>query len=414
MKEYISAYWRESSRTDKGLMLALLLAMTWKNLAPLFLVLSLILAFTDRNSWAHFRKSIFSPGSVLFWMVVFYVFHIVGMAWSSNTAFGWADVGMKLSFLVVPLIVATGRMQLPFRKWIHWAVDIMTLIVIGLLLLAVWKSFAAPEDNHWAYFFESEFSTFIHRSYWATYCAIGASWALYDWVTRRPFRFFTWRSFTFLILFTATILTISKAGIIILDVVCFLVLAHQVVVRKWWRVAIPGVILLIAMIVGLGFLSPRIASRFQEIPKAFTTVKTENNPETESNAARIIMWSTALRVIETNWLAGTGTGDVKDVLIAKNLELGNTGVAEKKLNAHNQFLNSWVQLGLAGFLFIVAIFGMSFRNALRYKNFPVTLMALAFFMTMLFESFVETQAGIIPFCLMMAIFNQRSGVSIDL
>lgn len=413
MKAYLATYWRESSRTDKGLMLALVFALTWKNLAPVFLILSFILALTERNSGTFFRKLLLSPRSVLLWMMAFYLFHIVGMAWSANAAFGWSDVGMKLSFLFVPLIVATGRLQLSFHQWMRRIIDVMSAIVIGLLLFAVWKSFRAPEDNHWGYFFESEYSTFLHRSYWATYCAIAASWALFDWISG-PRKMVSWRLFTFFILSTSVILTISKAGIIILGIVCFWLMIHQVIVRKWWKIALPGFIVVIGLIVGVAYFSPRVASRFQEIPKAFSSVKTTNNTEIESNTARIIMWSTSWKVIQSNWLAGAGTGDVKDVLITKNLELGNTGVAEMKLNAHNQFLNSWVQLGLAGFLFLTGIFAMSFANAARYRVLPLSLMTLAFFVTMLFESFVETQGGIIPFCLLMAVLNQRALASSDL
>ena len=413
MKAYLATYWRESSRTDKGLMLALLFALTWKNLAPVFLVLSFILALTDRNSGSVIRKQLFSPRSVSFWMIAFYLFHIVGMAWSTNTAFGWSDVGMKLSFLIVPLIVAIGRLKLPLKKWANWVTDSMSVIVIGLLILAVWKSFAAPEDNHWAYFFESEYSTFLHRSYWATYCAIGASWALFDWISGTR-KIISWRLFTFMILSASTVLTISKAGIIILGILCFWLMIHQIIVRKWWKIAVPGFILIIGLLIGVSYFSPRVAGRFQEIPKAFTTVKTSGNTDVESNAARIIMWSTSWKVIRSNWLAGAGTGDVKDVLIAKNLALGNTIVAEKKLNSHNQFLNSWVQLGLMGFLFLLGIFVTGFANAFRSKSLPLTLMTLAFFVTMLFESFVETQGGIIPFCLLMAIMNQRAAASSDL
>ncbi len=137
-------------------------------------------------------------------------------------------------------------------------------------------------------------------------------------------------------------------------------------------------------------------------------MKSSGNSDVESNAARIIMWSTSVKVIQSNWLLGTGTGDVKDVLIAKNVELGNIEVAEKKLNSHNQYLNSWVQLGVFGFVFLFGIFISSFGTAIRNGSLPVTLMTLAFVITMLFESFVETQGGIIPFCLLMAVLNQRA------
>jgi O-antigen ligase len=218
---------------------------------------------------------------------------------------------------------------------------------------------------------------------------------LYDWISGTR-KILSWRLFTFALLAVATVLTISKAGIIILGILCFWLMLQQIIIRKWWKIALPGFAVIIGVIIGVAYLSPRVASRFQEIPKAFSSVKSSGNKDVESNAARIIMWSTSVKVIQSNWILGTGTGD------------GNTEVAEKKLNSHNQFLNSWVQLGAFGFVFLFGIFISSFGTAIRNGSLPVTLMTVAFLITMLFESFVETQGGIIPFCLLMAVLNQRA------
>jgi O-antigen ligase len=135
-----------------------------------------------------------------------------------------------------------------------------------------------------------------------------------------------------------------------------------------------------------------------------TKVRTVNNPTIESSASRAIMWSTAMGLFSENVVIGVGTGDVSNALDERNLELGNTGVAEKSLNAHNQYLNTAVQLGLAGLIPLLLIFITSFVRAVKTKLIEGILLTLILFLTLMFESFLETQAGIIPVTLLLLLF----------
>ena len=69
-----------------------------------------------------------------------------------------------------------------------------------------------PEDNHWAYFTESYLAFSMHRSYYATYMALG--------VLLSAERYFTFKNLKYLgaaLLFALiTLLTFSKAGILIM------------------------------------------------------------------------------------------------------------------------------------------------------------------------------------------------------
>lgn len=403
----VKEWWRSTNVLDKLLLLVVVLSVTWVKLAPPVLGILFIASIFIRRSWEEFKARLFSWKSVGFWSICFWLYHIVGMAWTSNGAFGWSDIGMKASFIAVPVIAALGRLTIQPRMFAAALAGMLSVTVIGLLAYASWKSWYYPEDNHWAYYFESEYSTFIHRSYWATYTALAASWMLYAfWFGNRNLRF--WFGCCWLLLSVSTFLTISKAGIIIWMLLTAIVFIHLIRSRKWWKIALVGGVAFVGLVGFLLFSSSRIASRFQEIPKAISEVKTENNPAVESNTARIIMWSTSIKVIKTSWLAGAGTGDVKDVLIAKNTELGNTGAAEKQLNSHNQFLNTWVQLGIVGFLLLLALFVITFRNAMRLKSPYGILFVVTMVITMCFESFVETQAGIVPFCLLLMFVNHRA------
>jgi O-antigen ligase len=149
-----------------------------------------------------------------------------------------------------------------------------------------------------------------------------------------------------------------------------------------------------------------IKTRFETMWSALGNIQTKNNNSVESNTARIIMWNTSLDVWKENFFIGTGTGDYDDELTAKNIEYKNFGVAKERLNSHNQFLNSAVQLGLVGFLVLLMIFISSYFFS--EKKMWQLLILVVFLINFLVESFLETQAGIILFCTLLLLFYTRN------
>jgi O-antigen ligase len=315
---------------------------------------------------------------------------------------------MKLSFLLFPIIFFTFKTKIKFQTVIQFFITSMVIIVSILLIHAAFKSIYYPEDNHWAYFFESEFTGRMHRSYFATYTAIASVFSLLVFMKNRKKNFYL---FAFFLMTIATVLTISKAGILILNLCLLIVFIHKMIQLKKWIFLAFGSVSIIVGITLLVSLSERVSSRFTMISKAINEVKLYHNPDSESNEARLIMWNTSIQLIKGHPILGFGTGDVKDVLIAKNIEMGNTGVAEKKLNAHNQYLNTWVQLGVFGLISLLMFFATVFYLAKKEKNMYLFYFGLILFLSLLTESFLETQAGIIPVGLLsFALLSTRPQV----
>ena len=119
------------------------------------------------------------------------------------------------------------------------------------------------------------------------------------------------------------------------------------------------------------------------------------------------MWTTSLQLFSEHPFAGVGTGDVRDALDQRNEELGNLGVVEHSLNSHNQYLNTGVQLGLVGLLPMFFAFLTSFAIAIRKRNLILFITTSTFVLTMLFESFLETQAGLIPVTLFLLLLSLK-------
>lgn len=121
-----------------------------------------------------------------------------------------------------------------------------------------------------------------------------------------------------------------------------------------------------------------------------------------STSARLHVWSAAWSLIQEAPVTGYGTGDVKDVLLKRYAERGLISAVEKKLNAHNQFLQSWVALGLSGVLLLLAMLAGA---TWRFRRDPLFagFLLLTFF-NFLVESMLEIQAGVVFWALFYSVF----------
>jgi O-antigen ligase len=266
--------------------------------------------------------------------------------------------------------------------------------------LALWR-YIGQSENSWQFeFLASRFSIFMHRSYFACYLVIGII-LIFENIRSA----YSISSVVLISFFSVGVLqTESKAGIVCL----FLVFVFQFysllkLKHKKFNWILTFSIFLFSTIL---LTNNPIKSRFESMFDAVGNMQTKNNNSVESNTARIIMWNTSLDVWKENFLFGTGTGDYDDELTAKNIEYKNFGVAKERLNSHNQFLNSAVQLGLVGFLVLLMIFISSYFFS--EKKMWQLLILVVFLINFLVESFLETQAGIILFCTLLLLFYTRN------
>jgi O-antigen ligase len=382
----------------------LIVTMAYIKLAAIGIVFFMLVVWFKREAKQVFFKRLFNFKQQEIWFVLFFLIHLLGMLWSENNAFGISDIGMKLSFFLLPILVLLAKINLTVKQ-------IQQLFIFGLIVSlflcyssAIFKSIYYPEDNHWGYFFESEFSSFMHRSYFATYLSIGSVICFVEFFN---FKKRLVHGILFFLFSFSLLLTMSKAGVIVYLLSMLILISWLILKKRMFVIAGLSIVGIISIIAIMSTSNSGVNQRFNEMVKTLNGVKTVNNPSTESNTARIIMWSTSVKVLKENFPFGTGTGDVKDELIKKNISLNNLGVAESKLNAHNQFLNTGVQLGVLGIIALLGIFLTQFFRALVLKDVQLFLVSLTFFLSFMVESFLETQAGIIPFTLISLLFYRK-------
>ncbi|MEN9521997.1 MAG: hypothetical protein RL065_374, partial [Bacteroidota bacterium] len=154
--------------------------------------------------------------------------------------------------------------------------------------------------------------------------------------------------------------------------------------------------------------NPRIYSFKKMFTELIHPEKVDPNASSDiSNGQRIYVIKSSVEVIKNNLLIGVGAGDVIDELEQQYLKNGYKILAHKKLNCHNQFLESFVEIGILGGLIFLIFNFMAIFQCLKHKNYLQLYFIIGFSIIALTESFLNHQAGIVFvalfFCLLSII-----------
>ena len=155
---------------------------------------------------------------------------------------------------------------------------------------------------------------------------------------------------------------------------------------------------------------------FNRIQTSWNLIMQQSDPidptSVESTAERVLVWEQAIELIKEHPLLGVGTGDVKDALVEKYVLSGLEGVESEKLNAHNQFLQSFAALGLFGFLSLALGLLLPAVMAIKRGNSVFFIFIVIIIINALTESILEVQAGVVFYAFFNSFFMFLNPVSI--
>lgn len=344
------------------------------------------------------QLSLKNPG---LWLLLFYLMHFVGLTYTENMSFAKLDLGMKATLGILPLFFMLYQPKINWNAFVKFFllgafVSIFTNVALSM------DSYLQHKDIY--YISGERLSHLMHRGYWAVYLIIAFYFLLKKSIVSKR------RSSVLLNLLGAlsvavfVILSGAKIGFILLFVVALWAIIS--VFQNFKNKLILPIALIVFAIVGIStfYLSPNMTNRMEKAFSALTRpIESYDKEKPESTTARIMLWDSALELIKDNFWTGVGTGDIKDELIQKNYDKGYLGVANQKLNSHNQFFNSHVAIGVFGSLFLL----MSFvANFFKHKHNSRSKwrkgISLILFSALLVEAMLETQAGIIPYAFLLS------------
>ena len=377
----------------------------WPALAPVAAVLGFgLMAWRHRDhggllSLANIR----SPWP---WMVSLYLYHVAGMLWTSDLGFGAFDLQIKLPLLLLPLLAAWSRAQAaPGSPFLLRLFAIANALAVVLCMGAAAVRIAHEGGHPAQEMFSSRWSLFLHPSYFAMYLTLAlCAWCLLPVPEGLGGALF--RSVLGLLV-AGVVLCGSKMGWGILAVVLPLLMVlrwrHGLVRKSLMAVGM----LFVSGVVGLVVASPYARERMQEMLAAART-EAPDPTTTTSSTVRRLTWGTAWALFRSDPWLGTGTGDIKNELVAAYARKGYTGAAEHRLNAHDQFLQTAACLGIGGALILAGMLLVPLASA-GTQRWLGALFLLVTAANWVVESMLEVQAGALFFAVFACLLPWEGG-----
>jgi O-antigen ligase len=369
------------------------------------LALSFIIILWGISSFFNLEKKQLMMGfknPTLLLLYAFFFLTFLSAMFSGNNAEAAFNVENKLSFIVIPYYIFCFK----------WPVEIikkcMVSFVSGCFFACVYLIIRASVfalDGHPEYFFYTLFSDLIHASYFAMYLILSIVIMIVyypRWFRDKPNT--KYLSIAFILVFVLTIfLCSSKLGLISF----FLVMPVLVIYKLRSLLNIKRLAILLSLLIGVIVLSARLFPVAFERLNSITAVDRSNLDKTssESTTVRILIWEQCLQLIKDNFWFGVGVGDAHDSLQEKYRQNGITGALEHNLNAHNQYFQTFIGLGIPGFLLLLALTFGELVTAFVKKNFILLVTMLLIVLNFLVESMLQAAAGTLFYVFFLCVFS---------
>lgn len=323
---------------------------------------------------------------------LFFIATVISGIFSLNSQEALTAIEVKLSFILLPFLFYCYS----------WPIEIIRRCLIAFVsgnfiasVLLIGRSVTYALNGQPEYFFYTNFSYFLHASYFAMYlCLSLVIITLYypTWYTNQPaLKKLTW--VYVIVLAISVFLCASKMGII-----TFLILAPLLLFYRYQKALNLKSFIIAIMLFGSLFLFlPNVFPTSFERLKSIATLNSKQiDPKaTESSAVRVLVWKQSLNLIAEKPLTGYGVGDANDALYKAYQKNGLTGALEHHLNTHNQYLQSFLGIGLFGLIGILLITFYGIFEGIKQRHYLFIAFSILLTLNFLVESMLQTAAGVL-------------------
>ena len=360
--------------------------------------LSWIFSFSFKEKLQRFIKN---PTAIAF--VLLYLLHLLSIFYSENSSEGWNDLRLKISFLLLPFFMMTVQFIYNEQR-----IFILKFFAVLMMLMALtdlthaFIEYLVSGNQETFYYIHLPYLLASKVHYVAWYYSFAIFISIYHLISSQSNRAFWFLGL--LILLFSLILLSSRAFILAFIVVFILSFLKWFktakVSRLMWTKILSIAALFMLSLVFIPSINLRLNDTVVELQKMFgyDTPK-QTNP-------RVFIWRYGADLIAKNPIFGFGVGDAKGELSVAlescdamfwNGER-NVPIQNKNYNFHNQFMQTWAEVGIFGFLILLFIMIYPF---LLKNSHPLFLIFVGLtFIGCLTESMFERQAGVVLFAFM--------------
>ena len=201
------------------------------------------------------------------------------------------------------------------------------------------------------------------------------------------------------IYFAIILFHLAKMGALIALFISILFLIY-LYKRKIFYYIIPIVITGIALL----FLVPNTQKRIKEV----LHIENQKVLQKTSSGKHLRIFRASVKVFKKSPFFGYGLGSHKDRLLEEYQLENENDLYEQQLSTHNQYMSFLLIGGIFLLLIYLLMIVYSARLAWQTKNYIMWIFLLFFSLVMLFENYLEREAGVVVFAWFFNYFNYLS------
>ena len=365
--------------------------------------LSWIFTFAYKEKFQALLKQ---PAAIAF--IALYLLHLLSMIYTENHAEGWNDIRLKITLFLLPLFMMSTRVLLSEQRifLLKFFAGLMMLMAGVDLAFSLFEYLISANPE--AFYYTKLTHVLASKPHYvASYYSFAMFIALYHLLTSNK-----WRAlwiFGFILLLISLLLLSSRAYIMAFIIVFSVSFVKWTKTDAVSKLAWVKMLFAVSLFFGGLFVIPKTNSRINdtviELQKLFgADTHKQTNP-------RVYLWKYALDLIVEKPILGYGVGDAKAELKSALKDCDakfwngerNIPISEKSYNFHNQFLQTWAEVGIFGFLLLIFLM---IRPFYIKEQHPLFLIFLGLtFIGFLTESMLERQAGVVLIAFMYPLLS---------
>ncbi|MBQ0735313.1 O-antigen ligase family protein [Aquimarina celericrescens] len=382
------------------------------NLPTPFFLVSIILGLVNvfRS-----KKRLISKDKALLLFPLYFIIMVGSMIYTENISAGVALLQRSLSLLFFPIIFLFVKEDSSTVK------KLFEFLLLGLiisffinLLIACYHVFLILKEDistleislegtsalfnslnqGWNHFLGAEFSGLVNPSYVSLYILLVLCYYLKNKLQSKT------QVFIIILLFLYLFLLASIAAYLILLIISILLISN--ISNKSHKYTMT-IIFLLGFIVF--FKNPRVFDFYTNVTDTNNTLEIDN---TSIERSRLLTWNASIKLIKDAPIFGYGIGDTNEVLVEKYKELNYISNYQNQYNAHNQFLQTFLQTGIIGFTVLVNIFILLALRMNRSRNEISVFVIL--FISLFFESMLVRFNGIVFFSIIIPLLLKKRSI----
>lgn len=380
------------------------------------LIIKLLLIYFEQNiSIQQDNKTLF------FSTITIFTLYVVSLIWSNNFYSGLFLIEKRLSFLVFPIIFFLKPQPLN-KSQFHKVLTLFTFIIlIGCLFSHIYvafdmieKDFPISKWNSWWYT-SSNLSGIIglHSTYLSIYINLASLICLYFLISEKKklhIQFLLVIIIGYLLIYN---LLLSSRLNMLFGILMVSVLGSYYVKKtlKSRLMFFVFIILLTSSLVYTIISMPYLKSKFNQSIVYFFAENSTEKINNNSTSGHLNAWKCSLESIKLNsFLLGFGIGDTNEVLTDCYYKNNYDYNLKNNFNAHNEFLQIFLSIGIVGVFLICILFIKSFNK----NKLLINLFLLLILVSFVSESVLSRHKGIVFFMFFLCFLNSHNNYIKDL